>query len=205
MSRSCVSMVVFHLTLKLWTRFVPLNATRRFPTKEPSAILCGQTPKMWTPGLLAHVVQAGCLAPRLQTRYTISSNNHWRAIKETVYLYQQFYLSNVCFVLVRAHQQLEAHLPCTSAGSWRLQVHVWWKAGDCVVSTELLLPLWKHCIHHGLQGCQQTRTQAVPCCSWLWARHTTSNNHPILPLTSPPSISSQLCGDLKFDIYLYAK
>lgn len=66
-------MVVFHLTSRLWTRFVPSNATRRFPTREPSVILCGQILRMWTPGLLVHEVLAGCLAPRLQMRYILST------------------------------------------------------------------------------------------------------------------------------------
>lgn len=90
--------------------------------------------------------------------------------------------SLICCVLVCSHQQLEAHLPCTPAGSRRLQVYVWWETGDRVVSAQLLLPLWEHCLHHGLQGRQQTRAQAVSSRSRLWTCDTSSNNHPLLPL-----------------------
>lgn len=85
-------------------------------------------------------------------------------------------------VSVCAHQQPEANLPRSPAGPWRLQVYVWWEAGDCMVSAKLLLSLREHRLHYGLQRRQQTRTKAVPRCTRLWACHTSKNNHTILPL-----------------------
>lgn len=78
------------------------------------------------------------------------------AIYHLTYSCHVFVVSSVC-----PHQQLKTHLPRTPAGTRRLQVHVRREAGDRVVSTQLLLPLWKHCVHYGLQGRQPTGAQTV--------------------------------------------
>lgn len=199
MSRSFVSMEVFLQTSRLWTRFAPLNATRRFHTRGHSVILCGLTQKMWTPGPSVHEVQAGCLVPKSQMRYTLLTYQ-WTVHKNAICILVRMLCS--CVLLVCSHQQLEAHLPRASAGAWRLQVYVWREAGDCVVGTQLLLPVWKHCIHHGLQGCQQTRAQTFSCCSRLWACHTAQDNHPLLSLIT---VSCSSCEGQTSEMYLNAK
>ncbi|KAL0193366.1 hypothetical protein M9458_011662, partial [Cirrhinus mrigala] len=65
MSKYFVYMVAFHLTSKLWTRYAPLNAIRKSLTRERFVILSGLIQRMWTPGLLAQGVLAGCLVLRL--------------------------------------------------------------------------------------------------------------------------------------------
>lgn len=65
MSRSCVFLVAFHLTLRLWTSSAPSNATKRILIGKFSVVLCGQTQRTWSPGLSVHEGPGGCLAPRL--------------------------------------------------------------------------------------------------------------------------------------------
>lgn len=123
----------------------------------------------------------------------------------TLYCMSLLFLSILQKTAVCSHQQPEADLQGTSTCPWRLQVHVWWETGDRVVGAQLLLPLWKHRIHHGLQRRQQTRAQAVPRRPWLRACHTSPNNHPLLPIkTRASSVSSPPSGDLNSQTYLYA-
>lgn len=111
MSRFCVSMVAFHLTSRLWTRSAPLNATRRFLTREPSVILCGQTQRMWTPGLSVLEGLVGSLAPRSLMRYAVVSTNkkkknlHTFEYESTAHIFVfQFVHINNLKLICRAHQ-----------------------------------------------------------------------------------------------------
>ena len=57
----------------------------------------------------------------------------------------------ILLYIVHAPEQPEAYLSCTPAGSWGHQVHVWQPASNSVVSTQLLLQMWQHCIYTGVQ------------------------------------------------------
>jgi hypothetical protein len=65
---------------------------------------------------------------------------------------------------------------------FRLQVHVWWKTGDCLVSSKLLLPMWKHSSCFIIQRLWHTWGQIIPCCSRARESYSSTHNYTIFPI-----------------------
>ena len=86
--------------------------------------------------------------------------------------------------IVHAPEQPQADLPSPPAGTRRDQVHVWGEAGDGVVCSELLLSLWQHSLHSGLQGRRDQRGQAVQSRARLREGHPPESDHPLLHVMS---------------------
>lgn len=146
MSRSFVSMEVFLQTSRLWTRFAPLNATRRFHTRGHSVILCGLTQKMWTPGPSVHEVQAGCLVPKSQMRYTLLTYQ-WTVHKNAI-LCPRKNVMLMCFVSLSTSTTWSSSAVriswCMKATSLCL-TRSWWLCGrhqTTATGVETLHPSW---------------------------------------------------------------
>ena len=60
----------------------------------------------------------------------------------TLFCLIKFLLFILLFFTVYADQQFGFDLSCPSIGARRLQIYVRWEAGNSLVSTQLLLPLW---------------------------------------------------------------
>ena len=84
-------------------------------------------------------------------------------------------------------ERLGLHMQSTSVSARGAQVHVWRKADNGMVSTELLLSLWEHSFYSGHSNTHKLYFQGVLRCSWFRARRPTGSHYSILPLISSSS------------------